>query len=172
MSLWSKLVQLDVKMRQAMAVYLIIPLFGLAIPVSLFVLGQSYVAYRSLADRGVQAIATIQTVAETGGRHNRNAVTSTFRAADGRDYTSKAFYALDGSRHLRPGMRMGVVYQHDLPSNNAPSLDYAKGELRSDRLLRAPRVRDVLRARLDLSRRVRGHAGPRAARGIRLSGGY
>ena len=75
MSLWSRLVQLDVKMRQAMAVYLIIPLFGLAIPVSLFVLGQSYVAYRSLADRGVQAIATIQTVAETGGRHNRNAVT-------------------------------------------------------------------------------------------------
>ena len=108
-----ELVQLDVKMRQAMAVYLIIPLFGLAIPVSLFVLGQSYVAYRSLADRGVQAIATIQTVAETGGRHNRNAVTSTFRAADGRDYKSKAFYALDGSRHLRPGMRMGVVYQHD-----------------------------------------------------------
>ena len=131
MSLWSKLIQLDVKMRQAIAVYLIIPLFGLAIPVSLFVLGQSYVAYRSLADRGVQTIATIQTVAETGGRHNRNAVTSTFRAADGRDYTSKAFYALDGSRHLRPGMRMGVVYQHDLPSNNAPSLGYAKGELRS-----------------------------------------
>ena len=28
-------------------------------------------------------------------------------------------------------MRMGVVYQHDLPSNNAPSLGYAKGELRS-----------------------------------------
>ena len=27
-------------------------------------------------------------------------------------------------------MRMGVVYQHDLPSNNAPSLGYAKGELR------------------------------------------
>jgi len=130
MSIWSRLVQLDVKMRQAMAVYLIIPLFGLAIPVGLFLLGQSYLAYLALAERGVQAIATIQTVAETGGRHNRNAVTSTFRAADGRDYTTKALYALDGSRHLRPGVRMGVVYQHDLPSNNAPSLGYAKGELR------------------------------------------
>ncbi len=131
MSLWSRLIQLDIKMRQAIAVYLIIPLFGLAIPVSLFVLGQSYLSYLSLADRGVQALATIQTVAETGGRHNRNAVTSTFRAADGRDYMSKAFYALEGSRHLRPGMRLGVVYQHDLPSNNAPSLGYAKGELRT-----------------------------------------
>ena len=120
MSIWSRLVQLDVKMRQTMAVYLIIPLFGLAIPVGLFLLGQSYLAYLALAERGVQAIATIQTVAETGGRHNRNAVTSTFRAADGRDYTTRALYALDGSRHLRPGMRMGVVYQHDLPSNNAP----------------------------------------------------
>jgi hypothetical protein len=131
MSLWSKLIQLDVKMRQALAVYLIIPLFGLAIPVGLFFLGQSYLAYLALADRGVQALATIQSVSETGGRSNRNAVTATFRAGDGRDYTSKALYAIEGSRHLRPGMRIGVLYQSDLPSNNAPSLAYAKGELRN-----------------------------------------
>jgi hypothetical protein len=131
MSLWSKLIQLDVKMRQVLAVYLIIPLFGLAIPVGLFLLGQSYLAYQALADRGAQTVATIQSVAETGGRHNRNAVTATFRAADGRDYTSKALYAIEGSRHLRPGMRIGVLYQSDRPSNNAPTLAYAKGELRS-----------------------------------------
>ena len=29
-------------------------------------------------------------------------------------------------------MKLGVIYQRDLPSNNAPSLAYAKGELRSN----------------------------------------
>jgi len=129
MSVWSRLQKIDTDLKKLLAVYLVIPLFGLAIPFGLYVLAQSYSAYLALADRSVQTVATIRKVAETGGRQKRNAVTSTFRAADGRDYTSKAVYALDGSRHLRPGMKIGVIYQRDLPSNNAPSLAYARHEL-------------------------------------------
>ena len=129
MSFWSRLQKIDMDLKKLMAVYLVIPFFGLAIPFGLYALVQSYSSYLALADRGVQTVATIQKVAETGGRKKRNAVTSTFRAADGRDYTSKAVYAHEGSRHLRPGMRIGVVYQRDLPSNNAPSLAYVRHDL-------------------------------------------
>jgi len=130
MSFWSRLQKIDKDLKKLLAVYLVTPFFGLSIPFGLHALAQSYSAYLALADRGVQTIATIQKVAETGGRQNRNAVTSTFRAADGRDYTSTALYALNGSRHLRPGMRIGVIYQRDLPSNNAPSLTYARHQIK------------------------------------------
>jgi len=130
MSFWSRLQKIDTDLKKLLAVYLFVPFFGLAIPFGVYVLAQSYSAYLALADRGVQTVAIVQKVAETGGRQNRNAVTSTFRAADGRDYTSTALYALDGSRHLRPGMRIGVIYQRDLPSNNAPSLAYAGREIK------------------------------------------
>ena len=132
MKLWSTLIRFDVNLRKVMAVYIFIPLFAVALPVVLWNLAQSYSAYLALADRGVQTVASIQKIAETGGRANRNAVTSSFTAADGRTYESKALYAIGGSRHLRPGMKLGVIYQRDLPSNNAPSLAYAKGELRSN----------------------------------------
>ena len=125
------LTKFDTDLRRVMAVYLIIPLFTLAIPVGLWTLAQSYDAYRALADHGVQTAASIQSVTETGGRVRRNAVTAAFVATDGRTYVAKVLYALDSSRHLRPGMRIGVIYQRDLPSNNAPSLAYARGELRS-----------------------------------------
>jgi hypothetical protein len=125
------LTSFDTDLRRAMAVYLIIPLFTLALPAGLWTLAQSYDAYRALADRGVQTGASIQSVTETTGRARRNAVTSTFVATDGRTYVSKALYGYDSSRHLRPGMRIGVIYQRDLPANNAPSLTYAQGELRS-----------------------------------------
>lgn len=131
MKIWSTLIAYDMNLRKVMAVYLLTPLFALAVPVGLWVFAQSYSAYLALADRGVQTLATIQKIAETGGRANRNAVTSTFTAADGRTYESKALYAIDGSRHLRPGMKLGVIYQRDLPSNNAPTLSYAKAQLRS-----------------------------------------
>ena len=129
MSFWSRLQKIDTDLKKLMAVYLVIPLFGLGIPFGAYVLLQSYSAYLALADRGVQAVAIIQTVAETGGRQNRNAVTSKFTAADGRIYASKALYTLEGSRHLRPGMRISVLYQRDLPSNNAPSLAYVRHDL-------------------------------------------
>ena len=130
MSFWSRLQKIDKNLKKLLAVYLVIPIFGLSIPFSLNFLAQSYSAYVALADRGVQTVATVQKVAETGGRQNRNAVTATFRAADRRDYTSTALYALDGSRHLQPGMKIGVIYQRDLPSNNAPSLAYARQEIK------------------------------------------
>ena len=130
MMLWTKLIELDGRLRRFVALYIFIPLAALSVPVGLCVLLQSSRDYHRLAEAPVHTLAVIQSIAETGGRHNRNAVTSTFKAADGRTYVSKALYGIEGSRHLRPGMKLGVVYERDLPSNNAPTLAYAQAQTR------------------------------------------
>ena len=99
MKLWSTLIRFDVNLRKVMAVYLFIPLFAVALPVVLWNLAQSYSAYLALADRGVQTVASIQKIAETGGRgvstgiavwKRRSDPDETLRQADQELYRSKA----------------------------------------------------------------------------------
>jgi len=125
---WSKWMQIDGKMRRWSAMFLATPFFVLAVPTLVYLLTLATLDYRRLEQAQVHTVAVIQKVAETGGRHNRNAVTSTFQA-EGKTVTSKAYYAVAGSKHLQPGMRLGVVYERGRPENNAPTLAYAQNDI-------------------------------------------
>ena len=130
MTFWNRMWALDAKLRRFIGLYLVTPLFVLSIPVGLGILWQSSLDYRRLEQHQVATVAVVQSIAQTGGRQNRNAVTATFKAADGRTYVSKALYGIEGSKHVRPGMSLGVVYENGRPTNNAPTLSYAQAQVR------------------------------------------
>lgn len=137
MTFWRNMMDLDGRLRRFVGLFVVTPLLGLSIPVGVYILMRSSADHRGLEQRQMRTLAVIQKIAETGGRRSRNAVTSTFQAADGQTYVSKALYGIEGSKHLRPGMKLGVIYERDRPSNNAPTLAYAEGRVRDAQIFLA-----------------------------------
>ncbi len=129
MTFWKKLIAFDGRLRRFSSLFIVTPFCLLALPIGLFLLVQSYSDYRRLEQNQMHTTAVIQKIEETGGRQKRNAVTSTFKAQDGNTYVSKALYGIEGSKHLRAGMKLGVVYERARPSNNAPTLAYARHQI-------------------------------------------
>lgn len=130
MTFWSKMWQLDAKIRRFVGIFIVTPFCLLALPGGLFVLCRSTADYLRLEQQHLSTTAVVQSASQTGGRHNRNAVMATFKAEDGKSYVSKALYGIEGSKHVRQGMLLGVIYERGNPSNNAPSLAYAQGQIR------------------------------------------
>lgn len=120
MAFWSKMWQLDAKIRRLVGLFILTPFCLLALPAGVFVLWQSTGDCLRLERQHIATRAVVQTVSQTGGRLNRHAVTAIFRAEDGKSYVSKATYGIEGSKHVRPRMSLGVIYEWGNPSNNAP----------------------------------------------------
>jgi hypothetical protein len=130
MSFWSEMWRLDAKIRWFLGAYLVTPCCVLSIPAGVFVLWQSTAEYRGLEQHHETTNAIVHSISQTGGRNNRNAVTAIFVANDGKPYVSKALYSIEGSKHVRPGMSLQVIYERGRPSHNAPSLAYARRQVR------------------------------------------
>lgn len=111
--------------------FLLPPLFALGVPMGLSQIWQSYAVYRALSDRGVTTTGRIVDMAETGGKVVRVVVTSSFVAADGRRYLSRAQFYRSETYRMRRGDPISVIYDRDNPGINAVSLAAARGDIRS-----------------------------------------
>jgi len=119
------------RLRNLLAMYILTPAFLVGTLIGAWTLFGACLSYRALSTHGVDANARLLQVAEIEGKTKRLAVTFSFTASDGRLYVSKALFSRNGKSSLRPGHLMKIVYQRDLPTNNAPSLSYRRQELRA-----------------------------------------
>jgi hypothetical protein len=116
-------------LRKAICMFFIAPLCAIGIPMSLWQLSDSYVSYQGLSQRGIEAVATIQSLTRTGGRVERIVVTTLFVTADGQRYSANASVFPSEAYRWHPGQTIKIIYDRDSPSNNALSLATARNRV-------------------------------------------
>lgn len=129
MKLFGMLTQFSEILRKAICMFFVAPLCAIGIPMGLLQLSDSYDDYRGLSQRGIEAMAQIQSLTRTGGRVKRVVVNSSFIAIDGRRYLVNASVFPSEAYRWRPGQTIKIIYDGDSPSNNALSLASARNRI-------------------------------------------
>jgi hypothetical protein len=109
--------------------FFVAPLCAIGIPMSLWQLSESYDGYRGLSQRGIEAVAQIQSLTRTGGRVERVVVASSFVTVGGQRYSASASVFPSEAYRWRPGQSIKILYDRDNPSNNALSLAAARNRV-------------------------------------------
>ena len=126
MSMFSKLCDFSQQVRKLLCMFVVVPLFAAGVPMTLSIIPQSYDAYRGLSERGVEGVAQIRELKQTGGRSPSVIAISSFVAEDGRRYTAAPSFYPSETYRMRPGHTIKIIYDRSNPSNNAPSLKSAR----------------------------------------------